>query len=397
MSEATWVPRAEGSGFGLNHLPFGVFSRDGEAPRAGVRVGAYVLDLAPVLHDEAFAAPALNPFLARGRTAWAETRRRLRRLLSAEGAAADVAADRAAVEPHLIPLDQVTLHLPVEIADYVDFYCSLEHASNVGRIFRPDGEPLTRNWRHLPIGYHGRAGTVVVSGTPIPRPRGQRGPGDFGPCARLDIEAELAYVVGVPTALGSRPGPLEEHVFGVTLLNDWSARDIQAWETVPLGPFLGKSFATSISPWITPLEALEEARVEGRAQDPEPLEYLRRREPWGLDIAVEIVLNGTTVSRPAYRDMYWTPDQMLAHMTVNGASLRTGDVFASGTISGARREERGSLIELTWNGAEPVKLSEGDVRGFLEDGDTVTLRATAPGSGGERITLGEVSGTILPG
>lgn len=372
--------------WGLENLPYGVFSRhEGETPRVGVRYGEHIVDLAGALHDEVFATGSLNAFMARGATAWRDTRAVIQNKLS---------TDRGTVEPHLIPLEQVTLHLPIEVADYVDFYCSLEHASNLGRMFRPDEEPLKPNWRHLPVGYHGRAGTVVVSGTPITRPSGQRGAGVFGPSAKLDIEAELGFVVGTPTALGTRAGRFADHVFGVTLVNDWSARDIQAWEYVPLGPFLGKSFATSISPWITPLAALSQARVPGREQDPEPLDYLRRQEPWGLDLTLEVALNGEVVSRPPYRGMYWTPEQMLAHLTVNGASLRTGDLFASGTVSGARPGERGSLIELTLNGTEPLKLPDGSARAFLEDGDTVTITASAPGPGGTVITLGEVSGTI---
>ena len=364
--------------WGVGNLPYGVFSCPGERPRVGVRYGDRVLDLAPALHDEIFAAPSLNPFMARGHAAWHATRELIRTKLT---------TDLAVIEDHLIPLDQVRLHMPFEVADYVDFYASLEHASALGQILRPGTEPLQPNWRHLPVGYHGRAGTVVVSGTPVRRPSGQLGPGVFGPCRKLDIEAELGFVVGVPTEPGEPAGPLEEHVFGVTLVNDWSARDIQAWEYVPLGPFLGKSFATSISPWVTPLEALP--RVPGRAQDPEPTAYLRRQGDWGLDITLEVLLNGEVISRPPYSGMYWTPDQMLAHMTVNGASLRTGDLFASGTISGPERGQRGSLMELTWNGADPIKLAGGETRTFLEDGDTVTIRATA----GE-VTLGEVSGTV---
>ncbi|SNT47465.1 fumarylacetoacetate hydrolase [Streptosporangium subroseum] len=374
--------------WGLENLPYGVFSRnESEIPRVGVRYGDHVVDLAGALHDEVFATGSLNAFLSRGPAAWRDTRAVIQNKLS---------TDQTAVEPHLIPLDQVTLHLPIEVADYVDFYCSLEHASNLGRMFRPNEEPLKPNWRQLPVGYHGRAGTVVASGTSIVRPSGQRGAGLFGPSAKLDIEAEVGFVVGTPTALGDRAGRFEDHVFGVTLVNDWSARDIQAWEYVPLGPFLGKSFATSISPWITPLAALSQARVAGREQDPEPHDYLRRQERWGLDLSLEVAINGEVVSRPPYRDMYWTPDQMLAHMTVNGASLRTGDLYASGTVSGAEPGERGSLIELTWNGTEPLKLPDGSARAFLEDGDTVTITATAPGPGGAVITLGEVSGTVVP-
>ncbi|MFI7618399.1 fumarylacetoacetase [Nonomuraea terrae] len=364
--------------WGVDNLPYGVFSCPGERPRVGVRYGDRVLDLAPALHDEVFAAPSLNPFMARGRTAWHDTRTLIRNKLT---------GDLSVTEPHLIPLEHVRLHMPFEVADYVDFYCSIEHASNIGRIFRPGSEPLQPNWRHLPVGYHGRAGTVVVSGTPVRRPHGQLGPGEFGPCRKLDIEAELGFVIGVPTEMGSPAGAFEDHVFGVTLVNDWSARDIQAWEYVPLGPFLAKSFATSVSPWVTPLEALP--RVPGRPQDPEPGGYLRRQGDWGLDISLEIVLNGEIVSRPPYSAMYWTPDQMLAHMTVNGASLRTGDLFASGTVSGPEPDQRGSFIELTWNGTEPIKLPGGETRTFLQDGDTVTIRATA----GD-LTLGEVSGTV---
>ncbi|MGC5015931.1 fumarylacetoacetase [Streptosporangium sp. DT93] len=374
--------------WGPENLPYGVFSRhEGQTPRVGVRYGDHVLDLADALHDEVFATGSLNAFMSRGPAAWRDTRALIQNKLS---------TDLAVAERHLVPLEQVTLHLPFEVADYVDFYCSLEHASNLGRMFRPDGEPLMPNWRHLPVGYHGRAGTVVPSGTPIVRPTGQRGAGVFGPSAKLDIEAELGFVVGVPTALGERAGRFEDHVFGVTLVNDWSARDIQSWEYVPLGPFLGKSFATSVSPWVTPLAALSEARVEGRGQDPEPPAYLRRQEPWGLDVRLEVAVNGEVVSRPPYRDMYWTPDQMLAHMTVNGASLRTGDLYASGTVSGAEPGERGSLIELSWNGSEPFKLPDGSARSFLEDGDVVTITATAPGPGGTVIALGEVSGRIEP-
>ncbi|HEX4815409.1 MAG TPA: fumarylacetoacetase [Nonomuraea sp.] len=365
--------------WGIDNLPYGVFSLPGESPRVGVRYGDRVLDLTAALHDEVFAAPSLNPFMARGRGAWRDTRALIRNKLT---------DDLAVTEGHLVPLERVRLHMPFEVADYVDFYASMDHASNVGRIFRPEAEPLLPNWRHLPVGYHGRAGTVVVSGTPVRRPHGQLGEGRFGPCAKLDLEAELGFVVGVPASTGSPAGAFDEHVFGVTLLNDWSARDIQAWESRPLGPFLSKSFATSISPWVTPLEALP--RVPGPPQDPEPAAYLRRRADWGLDISLEILLNGEVVSRPSYDRMYWTPDQMLAHMTVNGASLRTGDLFASGTISGPERGQRGSLIELTWNGTDPIKLSGGETRSFLEDGDTVTIRATA----GD-LTLGEVSGQIV--
>lgn len=379
----------EGSPYGLDNLPYGVYSAGAAAPRVGVRAGDAVIDLAELLGDAVFAAPSLNPFMAQGPARWAWVRARVRELLAAGDVPPEAVRDLA----------DVRLHLPFEVADYVDFYASEHHAANLGRLFRPDAEPLMPNWKHLPVGYHGRAGTVVVSGTDIVRPCGQRkgpsGPAPvFGPSQRLDIEAELGFVVGTG---GSRV-PTEafaEHVFGVVLVNDWSARDIQAWEYVPLGPHLGKSFATSVSPWVVPLSALSAARVPLPGQDPEVLPYLRETSDWGLDIDLAVEWNGEVVSRPPYRDMYWSPAQMLAHMTVNGASARTGDLFASGTISGPRRDQRGAFIELTWGGSDPVTVA-GKPRTFLEDGDEITLTATAPGPDGTRIAFGEVRATIRP-
>ncbi|MGH9119334.1 MAG: fumarylacetoacetase [Acidimicrobiales bacterium] len=392
----TWVDVPDGSPFPIDNLPYGVFVPPGGEPRVGVAIGDHVLDLAAVLDDPVFAAPALNGFMAQGPTRWRAVRERISELLTDE-------RHRPEVEPALVPTAGVRLALPFEVADYVDFYASIDHAGNLGRMFRPDQEPLTPNWRHLPIGYHGRAGTVVVSGTPIVRPSAQIRPAPdaapvFGPSRRLDIEAEVGFVVGVPSRLGE-PVPVdafEEHVFGVVLVNDWSARDIQAWEYVPLGPFLGKSFATSISPWVVPLDALAAAVVPPPAQEPTPLPYLRARGPGGLDLSLEVRLNGEVVSRPPFERMYWTPAQQLAHMTVNGASLRTGDLYASGTVSGPDRGQRGSLIELSWNGTEPLELADGSARTFLEDGDAVVITATAAGRRGGRIGFGEVSGTILP-
>jgi fumarylacetoacetase len=310
----------------------------------------------------------------------------------------------------MFPLSSVRLHLPFEVADYVDFYASEQHARNLGSIFRPDApDPLTPNWKHLPIGYHGRAGTVVVSGTDVVRPCGQRrapdagAPPVFGPSVRLDIETEVAFVVGVPSTLGT-PVPLADfrkHVFGLCLLNDWSARDIQAWEYVPLGPFLGKSFATSLSAWITPLEALDTARVAPPERTHPLQSYLddtgesAADEPGGYDLRLSVAVNGHVVSEPPFSGMYWTAAQQLAHMTVNGAALRTGDLYASGTVSGSAPGQYGSLIELTWNGRDPLDLPEGK-RTFLEDGDEITLTGWAPGPGGTRVGLGEVRGRILP-
>ena len=393
----TWLDIPADHPFGIDTLPYGVFST-GSDPRVGVRVGDLVLDLAAVdpERERVWAAASLNPLLALGRPAWTAARARVVELLTDE-------AHREVVTPHLVPLAQVTMHLPVEVADYVDFYASEHHASNVGQIFRPDNAALPPSWKHLPIGYHGRAGTVVVDGTDVVRPTGQRkGPQDptpvFGPSVRLDIEAELGYVVGGATQLGSRVSVDEapDHLFGVVILNDWSARDIQAWEYVPLGPFLGKSFATSISAWVTPLEAFDLARTRLPGQDAVPVLPYLRGDAWGLDIHLEVRLNGHVVATPHNSDMYWSPAQMLAHLTVNGASLRDGDLFGSGTISGPTKGERGSLLELAWGGTEPVTLPDGSTRTFLEDGDTVTMTGWAPGPRGARIGLGEVSGTIRP-
>jgi fumarylacetoacetase len=405
MTPALDLPK--GHPFGVANLPYGVFVHDGKA-RVGVRFGDHVIDLrsvpgAPFADD--WAQPSLDRFLARTRRDWTASRTWLTGLLSDE-------AEVATVQEHLIPLDAVSMRLPFTVGDYVDFYASEHHATNVGRIFRPDGEALTPNWKHLPIGYHGRSGTVVVSGTDIVRPSGQRKPPTeptpvFGPSVRLDIEAELGFVIGGPPSELGSPVPLaqaDEHLFGVVLLNDWSARDLQAWEYVPLGPFLGKSFATSISPWVVTTEALRHARVALPGQDPEPLPYLQG-EPtddgastaYGLDIDCEVEWNGTVVSRPPYRTMYWSPTQMLAHMTVNGATIRPGDLFGSGTISGPEKDQRGSFLELSWSGQQPVSLDDGSTRTFLEDGDTVVLRASAPGPDGSVIGLGDCSGKIVAG
>ena len=357
----------------------------------GVRIADMVIDLALLLEDGMFATGSLNAFMEQGPQRWAEVRERI-----ASAAAGNLPDDAV----HALP--EAELALPFAVADYVDFYASEHHARNLGRLFRPDAEPLLPNWKHLPVGYHGRAGTVVVSGTDVTRPAGQRkAPKDalptFGPSQKLDIEAELGFVVGAPSPSGRpiTPDAFADHVFGVVLLNDWSARDIQAWEYVPLGPHLGKSFATSISAWVTPLAALASARIPTPPQDPTPLPYLQGVQPWGLDIDLEVSWNGAVVSRPPYRTIYWSPAQMLAHMTINGAKSRTGDLFGSGTISGPERAQRGAFIELTWGGVEPVDVN-GESRTFLQDGDEVAITATAPGPGGRRIGLGEVAGRIVP-
>jgi fumarylacetoacetase len=343
-------------------IAYGVFREGGVC----ARVDGRLMDLR-ALGEDALAAGSLNAFMAEGPDYWREVGERLD-----EGVA----------------VENAELGMPFTVADYVDFYSSLHHATNMGRMLRPSGEPLLPNWRHLPVGYHGRSGTVVPSGAPIRRPCGQRPGPEYGPSRRLDIELEVGFVIGTPSTLGE-PVPIEralDHVFGVVLVNDWSARDIQAWEYQPLGPFLGKSFATSIGHWVVPLAELEGRRVSADPQEPEPLPYLRE-EPWAYDVALEIELNGTVIARTNMRHLYWSIAQQVAHLTVNGASLRTGDLLATGTISGPERESSGSLIELTWNGEEPVELPGGQTRTFLEDGDEVVLR-------GDRI--GDVRGRIEP-
>ncbi|MDT4994491.1 MAG: fumarylacetoacetase [Actinoplanes sp.] len=357
-------------------LPYGIFSVGEGARRVGARLGRSVLDLSGL--SPLFQASSLNAFLSAGPVEWARWHGR-------------VAASTGSLPA--VPVADVRLHLPFEVADFTDFYSSEQHATTVGQILRPGQPALPPQWKHLPIGYHGRSATVVVSGTPITRPSGQLGAGIFGPSQRLDIEAEVGFVVGVP---GTRLATADfaAHVFGVVLVNDWSARDLQAWEYRPLGPFLAKSFATSISPWVMPLTAF--APIEaGPPQSPEPLEYLRPAGP-GLDITLAVDWNGTRVSSPPFAQMYWTPAQQLAHLTSNGARVRTGDLYASGTVSGfSRTREAGSFLELTWNGTEPVELADGSTRGFLQDGDTVTISGTATSATGEILDLGEVSGTVL--
>lgn len=399
-----WLAIPAGHPFGLQTLPYGSFSsvRHPARRRVGVAIGDQVLDLTTaserLLPGRAadFSSGSLDRFLAAGDRAWAQVRHALTEWLSDD-------RYRSAIEDLLTAADNVVMHLPFTVADYVDFYASEQHATNVGRIFRPDGEPLTPNWRHLPIGYHGRSGTVVVSGTPIRRPCGQFKPSGspapvYGVCRRLDFEAELGFVVGVETVLGEpvQAARFAEHVFGVCVLNDWSARDIQGWESQPLGPFLGKSFGTTISPWIVPLAALEHLRVRPPSMETELASYLADSGNWGLDIQLEVRINGHVVSRPPYAAMHWSPAQMLAHMTANGASLRTGDLFASGTVSGPRRDQYGSLIELAWAGREPLVLPDGNSRAWLEDGDEVVITASAPGRDGERIGFGDAHGQIIP-
>jgi fumarylacetoacetase len=379
--------------FPLPALPYGVFVAD-DGPHLCVAAGTDLIDLhsaADTLTDAVDPALVrtgrLNELLAAGPTAWKAIREALLDLIPA-----------GSLDQHRRSQDGAEMRLAWEVGDFVDFYSSRHHAENVGRIFRPDAEPLLPNWRHLPVGYHGRAGTVFVDGTPVHRPRGQRrGPDGeivFGPSVRLDIEIELGWVLGGHTRPGEPVAITDagEHLFGIVILNDWSARDIQAWEYVPLGPFLGKSFATSVSAWVLPLDALQESRRPGPGQDPKALDYLRTTEPWAFDIELAAYLNGTEIARVEAADnLYWSPAQQLAHMTVNGATVRPGDLFGTGTISGPESHQRGSLLELTWNGEQPLRLDDGTTRTFLEDDDEVTLTARAG-----RIPFGPVTGKILP-
>lgn len=412
----SWLPVATDSDFPIQNLPFGAFERDG-VKRLGVAIGERILDLyalaeSGMLDDvcdrKLLQARRLNPFLGAGRSRWLPVRERLSALLRRDG---DARLREANLTRFFVERGGATMCVPMEIGDYVDFYSSIEHATNLGRLFRPGTEPLMPNWRWIPVGYHGRSSTIVIDGTPIRRPRGQRRAPDapapeFGPSRRLDIELEIGFVTGPGNALGvpipAREAP--EHIFGLLLVNDWSARDIQAWEYQPLGPFLGKSFATTISPWIVTLEALEPFRVRSRIQEPAPLEYLRIDAPLGYDIELAIDLQTQrmrergvakiTIAHTNFRDVYWNMAQQLAHATVNGAATRPGDLYASGTISGSAANSQGSLIELSWNGERPIALPDGEVRSFLDDGDTVTLRGWCEKAGARRIGFGCAGGRI---
>jgi fumarylacetoacetase len=409
----SWVRGADGSGFGIENLPYGVVRGAGGSERVAVRIGEYALDLAAVTQAglleglDVFAQPTLNAFLELGPAAWSATRARVTELLSAGNT--ELAGVPGLPQRALAPLDAVEAILPIEVADYVDFFSSIEHASNAGRIFRPDAEPLSPNYRALPVGYHGRAATVIVSGTPVRRPCGQRAPDQpggvptFGPERALDVELELGFVTG-PGPRPAAPIPTtdaEQVIFGFVLLNDWSAREIQRWESQPLGPFLGKSFATSIAPWIVPLEALAPLRVAGVEQSPPPLEHLAVSEPWALDLDFELAIVAaesgveTIVSRMNSRGLYWNAAQQLAHATSNGAVVRAGDLFGSGTISGPEPGTLGCLLELSWGGRDQIALDDGSTRTFLQDGDTVVIRGAGE-RGATRISLGELRGQVLP-
>ena len=405
------------SHFPIQNLPYGIFKKEGQRPRAGTAIGDYVLDLSEI--DEAglllgtgaeginvFSSSSLNQFMSLGRPVWTAVRNKLQYLLDSK--TPDLRDNEELRFKAFHPLADVEMLLPADIGDYTDFYASREHATNVGTIFRGKDNALMSNWTHLPIGYHGRASSIVPSGTQVRRPSGQRKPKGadnpvFGPSIQLDFELEMGWFIGPGNPIGE-PIPVnqaEDHVFGLVLVNDWSARDIQAWEYQPLGPFLSKNFATSISPWIVPLEALEPFRTAGPQQDPEPFPYLQQTKDGAFNINLEVHLTpentdqATRITNTNFNYMYWSIAQQVAHHTITGCNMRPGDMHGSGTISGPSREERGSLLELTWRGTEPLKLKGGGERSWIEDGDKLTISGWCQGDG-YRIGFGEVSGQVLP-
>ena len=403
------------SDFPIQNLPYGVFSSaDGLAPRVGVAIGDYVLDLWELEQDGrlevgelgVFAESNLNPFMSLGPKAWSKTRARISELLRHDHP--ELRDNDALRERALVPMRTAKLYLPFKVAGYTDFYSSKEHATNVGIMFRGKDNALQPNWLHMPIGYNGRAWTVVVGGTPVRRPRGQlKPPGaqapSFGACKRLDFELEMGVVIGQPSVMGETltEAQAEAMIFGFTLLNDWSARDIQQWEYVPLGPFQAKAFATSISPWIITREALEPFRVHGPVQDPTPLPYLQQAQANNYDLHLDVMMRAAGTNAPTsicttnFKYLYWSSVQQLVHHTSSGCAMNVGDLLGSGTISGPEKHQRGSLLEISWNGTEPVELPGGIKRTFLEDGDSLSLRGWCQGDG-YRVGFGEVEGTILP-
>lgn len=404
----TWVSVPHNSDFSIYNLPFGIFSVNDDQPRAGIAIGAQIVDLVVVselglieVDANYFNQSTLNEFIALGKKITNKVRLDIQQLLVIEN---------SPLKNHpeaFVQQEDITMHLPVQVGDYTDFYSSIEHATNVGKMFRDPENALLPNWRHIPVGYHGRASSIVVSGTNIHRPMGQVKTNEmetpvFQASGRLDFELEMGFIVGKTTQLGERIAVenASEHIFGLVLFNDWSARDIQKWEYVPLGPFLGKSFASSMSPWIVTLEALEPFKVQGPKQDPAVLSYLQYEGAKNYDIQLEVGMSSKTseetiISRSNFKYMYWNMMQQLAHHTVNGCNVNVGDVMASGTISGKDESSYGSLLEISWGGKKPFELKDGSKRTFIEDNDTITLKGFAEKEG-VRVGFGEVTGTILP-
>lgn len=402
----SFVDYDETSHFPIQNLPLGIFEERGQV-RAGIRIGDYVLDLAFLEHQgffqnlpQVFSSTSLNSFLALGRPVWAEFRRIVSRLLS--DSEATLQGNHELKERALIPVAKVKMHLPVKIGDYTDFYSSREHATNVGTMFRGKENALMPNWLHLPVAYHGRSSSVVLSGTQIYRPKGQIIADDqdcpvFTSSRLVDFELEMGFFIGPGTEIG-HPVAVDtamDHIFGMVLVNDWSARDIQKWEYQPLGPFNAKNFATSISPWIVPLEALEPFRCKGPGQEPTPLPYLLNSGDRAYDIHLEVFLQETRICRSNFKFMYWNICQQLAHHTVTGCNVNPGDLMASGTISAPSEKGYGSMLELSWKGTKPIYLDNGEERRFLQDNDIVTMTGWCQGKG-HRVGFGEVSGMILP-
>ena len=415
ISRKSWLPVKAGSDFPIQNLPFGVFIPEDDIITTGTRIGDTAIDLS-VLHqlgyfdgidlpDDVFLQDTLNDFIALGRAVWRAVRNRLAEIFDESNNA--LKKNIAHQNKALFPVSQVQMLMPVFVQDYTDFYSSIEHATNVGKMFRDPDNALLPNWKHIPVGYHGRSSSIVISGVDLHRPKGQRmAPGanapTFGPSIRMDFELELAFITGEGKPMGQsiKAEEADEYIFGMVLFNDWSARDIQKWEYVPLGPFLGKNFGSSISPWVVTMDALEPFKVEGPVQDPPVLPYLKTEGKNNYDIKLEVELapegkEGTVISCSNYKYMYWNQRQQLAHHTVNGCNINAGDMIASGTISGKSKNSYGSMLELSWGGKEPITLDTGETRTFIEDGDTINMRGHCE-NGEVRIGFGKVSTKILP-
>ncbi len=411
----SWVNIPAGSDFPIQNLPYGIFKYGTKKPRIGVAIGEHVLDLAFLyrkgyldnlfLNENVFKSKSLNKFIGLGKAYWNLTRNRISELLREENT--ELRANKEDLKEALVPMIEVEMLLPLQIGDYTDFYSSMEHATNVGKMFRPNGDALLPNWKHLPVGYHGRASSIVISGTPIQRPKGQTMPEGadtpvFGPSKLLDFELEMAFIIGRGNEMGTSipTTEAESHIFGMVIFNDWSARDIQSWEYVPLGPFLSKNFASSISPWVVTMDALQAFKCEGPVQDPPVLPYLKFEGNKNYDINLEVFIKSdkgeaTLVCESNTKYLYWNINQQLAHHTIGGCNMRIGDICASGTISGAKPNSYGSMLELTWRGTKPITLNDGSERKFLQDGDTVIMKASCK-KGDIRIGFGEVTGKIIP-
>ncbi len=411
----TWVNVPAGSDFTIQNLPYGIFKYGTKKPRVGVAIGEHVLDLAFLyrkgyldnlfLNENVFRSKSLNRFIALGKAYWALTRNRISELL--EESNTELRGKKDDLKLALIPMVDVEMLMPVQVPNYTDFYSSMEHATNVGKMFRPNGDALLPNWKHLPVGYHGRASSIVVSGTPVKRPKGQTMPEGaekpvFGPSKLLDFELEMGFIMGRSNEMGTSisTADAESHIFGMLIFNDWSARDIQSWEYVPLGPFLSKNFASSVSPWVVTIDALAPFKTKGPLQDPPVLPYLNFSGDKNYDIHLEVYIqnekgDSTLICESNTKFLYWNIAQQLAHHTIGGCNMQVGDICASGTISGPTPNSYGSMLELTWRGSKPLTLNDGSERKFLQDGDTVIMKAFCK-SGNHRIGFGEVRGRVLP-